>query len=205
MNEPTSRTYTIYKVALDIVLVIFTAGMMLATAWQAYETKLLGKADIGPNISLADVGTTFIDNKDIEVRKTSWTNGELFKSKNSFDAQVEKVNQGLKFSNTGKNAGYIKLLSQKTSASYSVFNYERNDQDIYYLVPALGQTGETYVFDLENALDLALKRGDKYFQIDYQIETFDINKISQGILDISIYCSMNVRKIIEVECVPFNK
>lgn len=174
------------------VATIFLAG---ATFWLGYETRELKLVDIGPNISISDVILELVNEGGTPRKEISWKDGELL-NKGAVNDKLTDFNMAMRFKNTGKNAGYIKLLKITDIISQKPIYINNSSStpilDVFQLVPANGETGLIYPIDI-NKIPAKIKEINsnyKIIEIEYNFEIYDKNlSIKDKLYSFVIRCS----------------
>ncbi len=177
---------------------VLTLLVALATFWLGFETRQLKFVDLGPHISIGDVDLQSIDNTGSIIKDRSWLKGEQF-NPNASPNKIEGLLLTIKFSNSGRRAGYVELLNYREILE-SVQSQRTSSESIVggrLLVPGEGETGWSYVADIVKMLDYTITK------IDYKFAAYDINgkKVEQS--TVTIVCEFpKVRRTVNAGCKP---
>lgn len=189
-----------WKFIVEILIFVVTASMAVTTYLAVRETRELKEVDIGPNISLADAIITIFDTTDTAVKKTSWVDGEKINT-SSINVETSEIDLSLKFLNTGKEAGYIKIVDATSTGSQFYLTTHNT-----YLVPAQGQTGEIFWSNLLNLKLVSPKsKKNQFIKIKYELAVLDMYRKEKKRIIILIGCYMEYKEkytSYEMGCMP---
>jgi len=183
---------------VSIILGIFSGGISYVATKSAMEANVI---NAGPYIDISDVSLQLIDHGGSIMKDRSWIKGETAHI-GSLSYNPARAVLSLKFLNSGKRSGYVKILNydkivtpvtdeQKSTASTC--------QGSSFLVPAEGETGWLCGVDL-----IKFYLSNKNANIHYDIETFDTAMKSRDHFQISIRCEFPQNKfgLVNATCTP---
>ena len=173
----------------SFVIAFATLLLALATFWLGLETNGLKAADLGPNISVSDVDLLFLDSKGELLLRRRWKDeAPVPLLWEATKANLDKVIMRVKFANTGKRDGYVKLLNSEYwfyefwSDSTVIDDYSASLQ----LVPGQGESAWlyprnvyhwVYLYSTSASFPNSLRKGTGPFW-DLEVQTFSTPALS---------------------------
>ncbi|MDD5430902.1 MAG: hypothetical protein PHP03_01630 [Candidatus Pacebacteria bacterium] len=163
---------------------IFTLVLAIGTIWLACETYQLKSNDLGPHVNIEDVNLQILDDTGSIIKDRSWLEGEKY-NLNASSRKVKDVLLTVKFSNSGKQAGFVELSNYQDIIKKVSSDGGASEAFVggRLLVPGNGKTGWSYTINIIKEF-----KGQVILDLSYKFDTYDVNGEEIGEKEIIVRC-----------------